>query len=106
MVAVRAKSAIITRGPARRSGVLPGDPGRHRALLLHHRGLERVDQIAAEAPRRLGQHVLVDEKAIAAIGQPEPALAEWFDQAADANGGGEPCEQQPAGREDVPDAAE
>src|SRR5262245_31233467 len=62
-------SSLPSLTPLISSRGLSYDPGCHTALILNHRGLDWIDEPAAEAVRHVQQHSLVDEISLGPVGQ-------------------------------------
>ena len=101
-------SHLRTSAPSnlRTALVLPHHPRRHRALVLHDRGFDGIQELPAELSRSLHQERLVHEVAIGAVRQPiSPAggtvsLNTFFD----TNRGGQSAKEHAARREQPPGA--
>src|SRR5688500_3957448 len=73
---------------------LSDHPRRHRALVLNDRGLDRIDQVAAERGGELDQAGLGDQVALASIRQEKAPGSERPYARFDADRRGEPAEEQ------------
>src|SRR5262245_23506702 len=87
-------------------GRFADDPGRHRALAIHNRRLERIDQGPAQALRQLHQQRGVDEIALRTVQQQMAPTSYWAYLSLHSDGRGQTAEEQPAGLQYAPHARE
>lgn len=93
---------LLGPGITLENGSLAQHPGGHRALVVDDGGLERIEELAAEADAQRQQYFGVHQVALAAVRERESAAAHGPEPALHSDARRQPAEEQSAGRERRP----